>query len=256
MKRTAQYDLSGRTAIITGGAGGFGISIAQRLLGAGANVALWDSNPALLEAANSTLGHKTLNQVVDISDEAAVTQAALAVSTHYGSIDILINNAGILGTVANLWEVPTDEFRRVLDINLTGTFICCKVIVPYMRRQPASKMNRGRIVNVSSIQAKEGMPQAAAYAASKAGMIALTKTLGKELAPENILVNAITPAAVMTAMSYEITPERKQQILDRIPMQRFLVSEEVADQVIWLSSDDCAFATGAVFDLSGGRATY
>jgi NAD(P)-dependent dehydrogenase (short-subunit alcohol dehydrogenase family) len=256
MKRHTHYDLSGRTAIITGGAGGFGIAIAQRLLAAGAQVALWDIDASLLRTAAASLQGKLLHQVVDICDSNHVAQACREVHTQFGSIDILINNAGILGAVANTWEVSVEEFRRVLDTNLTGAFICSKAVVPYLLANPEQSYNRGRIVNVSSIQAKEGMPQAAAYAASKAGLIALTKTLGKELAPTGILVNAITPAAVMTAMSDGITETRKQQILDRIPMQRFLLSEEVADQVIWLCSDDCSFATGAIFDLSGGRATY
>lgn len=255
MMRAAIYDFSGRTAIVTGGAGGFGRAIASRLVKAGASVALWDTDAVGLAETASLLGDRVIGQIVDITDETAVSNAADVVVKRFGGIDILVNNAGVLGPVANAWEVPTADFRRVLDINLTGAFICCRVIVPLLLANPVAG-NRGRIVNVSSIQGKEGMPQASAYAASKAGLIALTKTLGKELAEAGIFVNVITPAAVMTAMSDEITEERKQEILNRIPMRRFLTSDEVAAQVVWLCSDDCAFATGAVFDLSGGRATY
>jgi len=165
---------------------------------------------------------------------------------------------GVLGPVANAWEHATADFRRVLDINLTGAFICCRVVVPLMlANAPDTRFGRrGSIVNVSSIQGKEGMAKAAAYAASKAGLISLTKTLGKELAESGILVNAVTPAMVETAMSRALTPERAEEILNRIPMHRFGTVDEIAAQVVWLCSDDCSFATGAVFDLSGGRATY
>ena len=172
-----------------------------------------------------------------------------------GHIDTLVNNAGILGPVANAWEHSAEQFRRVLDVNLVGAFLCCRVLVPWLLKNPAGSW-RGRVVNVSSIQGKEGMAQAAAYAASKAGLISLTKTLGKELAQTGVLVNAVTPAAVMTAMADALTDERRQSILARIPMARFLEADEVAAQVAWLCSADCSFATGAVFDLSGGRATY
>lgn len=252
-----EYDFAGRVAIVTGGAGGFGHAIARRLLDAGAEVALWDARAEALDAMALTLtgGARLLSQAVDITDEAAVSSAALQVAERFGHIDTLVNNAGILGPVANTWEHTTEQFRRVLDVNLSGTFICCRVVVPWLLKNPAGEW-RGRIVNVSSIQGKEGMPQAAAYAASKAGIVALTKTLGKELAQLGVLVNAVTPAAVMTAMSEEITEARRQSILARIPMGRFLESDEVADQIAWLCSADCSFATAAVFDLSGGRATY
>jgi 3-oxoacyl-[acyl-carrier protein] reductase len=254
--RPASYDFSSRTAVVTGGAGGFGRAIAARLHQAGAAVALWDADEAAVRHAASEIGpERVLAQKVDITDESAVVAAARAVAAKFGRIDILTNNAGILGPVATTWEHTAADFRKVLDVNLTGAFICSRVIVPMMLGNPEAP-NRGRIVFVSSIQAKEGMPRAAAYAASKAGIIALTKTLGKELAESGILVNAITPAISETAMAVGLTSERRQEILDRIPMRRFVLVEEIAAQVAWLCSDDCSFATGAVFDLSGGRATW
>ncbi len=257
MSGGASYNFAGRVAVVTGGAGGLGRAIAARLLASGTHVALWDADlrAAQQTAADLAAPEFCIGQAVDVTDEAQVAQAAAELVLRFGHIDTLVNSAGILGPVANTWEHSTAEFRRVLDVNLTGAFICCRVLVPVMLENAPSAW-RGRIVNVSSIQGKEGMPQAAAYAASKAGLIALTKTLGKELAREGILVNAVTPAAVLTAMSHALTEERKQSILDRIPMGRFLEAEEVADQVAWLCSADCAFATGAVFDLSGGRATW
>jgi 3-oxoacyl-[acyl-carrier protein] reductase len=253
------YDFSGRTAVVTGGAGGFGKAIAERLLASGAKVDLWDVNQGGVERVTSEVALVAPQRVacrqVNVSDEGSVRAAAQAAVGQWGGIDILINNAGVLGPVASTWEHTTEQFRRVIDVNLTGAFICCRVVVPIMLNNPPSPL-RGRIVNVASIQGKEGMAQAAAYAASKAGLIGLTKSLGKDLAETGILANVITPAAVMTAMADEITEQRKQDILNRIPMRRFLTSEEVAAQVAWLCSADCSFATGAVFDLSGGRATY
>jgi NAD(P)-dependent dehydrogenase (short-subunit alcohol dehydrogenase family) len=253
----ATYNFSDRVAVVTGGAGGFGRSVARRLLDAGAAVALWDARSDAVLAAAQSLGNsgRVLAQTVDVTDEDAVMAAALAVESRFGHIDTLVNNAGILGPVANCWEHTTAQFRQVVDVNLTGPFICCRVLVPYLLKNEYGPW-RGRIVNVASIQGKEGMPQAAAYASSKAGLMALTKSLGKELAETGILVNVITPAAVLTDMSREISEDRKQSILARIPMGRFLTSDEVATQVAWLCSADCSFATGAVFDLSGGRATY
>jgi len=252
------YDFTGRTAVITGGAGGFGRAIAARLPASGASVALWDHDAAGVAAAAQLLGERALGQPVDTTDEAAVTAAAKAVLKRFDRIDFLINNAGILGPVSNTWEHSTEDFRRVLDVNLTGTFICCRVIVPLMlANTPDPKTGqRGHIVNVSSIQAKEGMPRAAAYAASKAGIVSLTKTLGKELAESGIPVNTVTPAIVATPMTLGISPEREKEIVARIPMRRFGTVEEIAAQIAWLCSEDCSFATGAVFDLSGGRATY
>ena len=257
-----RYEFSGRVAVVTGAAGGLGRAISRRLLDAGATVALWDARADAVVAAATALGQgqgrsadRLLAQTVDITNEASVAQAAQTVAERFGHIDTLVNNAGILGPVANTWEHSTEQFRQVLDVNLTGAFICCRVLVPWLLKNPPGPW-RGRIVNVSSIQGKEGMPQAAAYAASKAGLIALTKTLGKELAQTGVLANVITPAAVMTAMADALTDERRQAILHRIPMARFLEADEVAAQVAWLCSADCSFATAAVFDLSGGRATY
>lgn len=255
MSAALVYDFKGRVAVITGGSGGLGLAMAERLWGAGASVALWDAQTTHAAALAQRLGPRVLPLQVDVTSEASVAAAAQATREHFGHIDTLVNNAGILGPVANTWEHSPAQFRKVLEVNLVGAFLCCHAVIPLMLQNPASAW-RGRIVNVSSIQAKEGMPQAAAYAASKAGLIALTKTLGKELATEGILVNAITPAAVMTAMADALTDERRDAILARIPMRRFLTAEEVADQVAWLCSAECAFATGAVFDLSGGRATY
>ena len=254
----AQFNFAGRVAVVTGGAGGLGVAIAGHLLDAGAAVSLWDLREDALLAAAGALSHpgtalQTLS--VDITDEAQVARAAAATAQRFGHVDTLVNNAGILGPVADTWQHRPDEFRRVLDVNLTGAFLCCRALVPWLMRNPPGAW-RGRIVNVSSIQGKEGMPQAAAYAASKAGLIALTKSLGKELAASGILVNVITPAAVLTAMADQITQERRRSILARIPMARFLEADEVAAQVAWLCSADCSFATGAVFDQSGGRATY
>ena len=254
----AQFDFAGRVAVVTGGAGGLGVAIAGRLLDGGAAVSLWDMREDALQAAAEGLlqsGAALQTLLVDITDEAQVARAAAATAQRFGHIDTLVNNAGILGPVADTWQHRPDEFRRVVDVNLTGAFLCCRALVPWLMKNPPGAW-RGRIVNVASIQGKEGMPQAAAYAASKAGLIALTKSLGKELATSGILVNAITPAAVLTAMADQITEERRLAILARIPMARFLEADEVAAQVVWLCSADCSFATGAVFDQSGGRATY
>jgi 3-oxoacyl-[acyl-carrier protein] reductase len=262
MMRPAVYDFSGRTAIVTGGAGGFGRAIAARLHASGAAVALWDLDGSAAAAAAAALATPgaapAMGQAVDTTDEAAVNAAAQAVRARFGRVDMLVANAGILGPVADAWEHRTEDFRRVLDINLTGTFICTRVIVPLLLANAPDPQTgrRGGIVIVSSIQAKEGMPRAAAYAASKAGLIALTKTMGKELAESGIPVNAVTPSIVETAMTKGIDDARRAEILARIPMKRFGTTDEIAAQVAWLLSDDCSFATGAVFDLSGGRATY
>ncbi|MND29650.1 Acetoacetyl-CoA reductase [compost metagenome] len=245
------YDLEGRVALVTGAAGGFGTAISQRLHDCGAMVVHWDL-PAALEqqhlAALPCTG-------VDITDMESIDMAAAELRREFGRLDILVNNAGIVGTIAPLWEIPVAEFRRIIDVNLFGSFLVCRALVPLMI-ETARQSRFGRIVNVASIQAKEGMHQAAAYSAAKAGLVALTKSLGKELATADILVNAITPAASMTAMSIDAPRERLDDILSRIPMRRFLDPAEVASMVAWLSSSECSFSTGAVFDLSGGRATY
>ncbi len=248
---STHYDLDGRVAVVTGATGGFGVAISQRLRDCGATVIHWDLPAAVKNGALGDLPHAG----VDISDAKSIETAAIDLKQRFGRLDILVNNAGIVGNVAPLWEIPIEEFRRIIDINLFGSFLVCRALVPLMI-ETARTSRFGRIVNVASIQAKEGMHQAAAYSASKAGLVAMTKSLGKELAAANILVNAITPAASMTAMSIDAPKERLDDILSRIPMRRFLEPAEVANMVAWLSSSECSFSTGAVFDLSGGRATY
>jgi 3-oxoacyl-[acyl-carrier protein] reductase len=253
------YDLAGKTAIITGGAGGFGCAIAKRLLASGAAVSLWDVAADRLEAAAGQLGAGSPAPVawrrVDITDADAIRGAVEAERAAFGRLDILVNNAGILGEMKPIWETDPAIVRDVFEVNLMGAYLCMRAVLPVMRMQ-AARPHRGHIVNVASIQGKEGMPLSAAYSASKAGLIGLTKSVGKELAQEGIYVNCITPAAAETAMAKLITPERKADILRRIPMGRLVEVDEVARMVAWLVSTDCSFSTGAVFDLSGGRATY
>lgn len=243
-----------RAVIITGGARGIGFAVAQRLAADGCRIAIWDRDAGEATTAAAALGPDHRAFACDVADEAAVGTAAEASWQAFGRIDGLVNNAGILGPVAPLWEHSATDFRRVIDVNLIGTFLVSKACAIRMRAQ--SGPNRGRIVNVSSIQAKEGMPMAAAYAASKAGIVSLTKTLGKELARDGILVNCITPAAAETDMAKLITPERRAEIMGRIPMGRFVEVQEISAMIAWLLSAECSFSTGAVFDLSGGRATY
>ncbi len=243
-----------RPVIVTGGARGIGLGIARRLAREGRPVALWDRDGAEAARAAEALGPGHAAFACDIADEMQVEAAAEATWKRFGAVGGLVNNAGILGPVAPLWEHPAADFRRVIDVNLVGTFLVSKACVKRMLAQDGPA--RGRIVNVSSIQAKEGMPMAAAYAASKAGILALTKTLGKEAARDGILVNAVTPAAAETDMAREITDARKAEIVARIPMGRFVEVGEIAALVGWLLSDECGFSTGATFDISGGRATY
>jgi 2-dehydro-3-deoxy-L-rhamnonate dehydrogenase (NAD+) len=259
MSGTTRYALDGKTAIITGGAGGIGRAMARLMLDCGASVSLWDvSAPALRDSADTLLSdvpRRITTRLVDITDHAAVAAAVELDREAFGRIDIFVNNAGILGDVKPVWETDPLDFRRVLEVNLIGAYHCMRAVMPLMRRQ-AAQPHRGHIVNVASIQGKEGMPLAAAYSASKAGIIALTKSAAKEVATEQIFVNCITPAAAETAMAKLLTPARRADILGRIPMGRFVSVEEIASMVAWLSSDDCSFSTGAIFDLSGGRATY
>jgi 3-oxoacyl-[acyl-carrier protein] reductase len=246
-----QIDLKGRGAVVTGGAQGFGRAIAERFVASGARVAIWDHDAALAEKTAGEIGAGVTVFKVDVSDLAAVERARDQTLAALGRIDILVNNAGIAGINKTVWETDLEEWRKVLRINLDGPFICCKAIVPSMVAQ-----NYGRIVNIASIAGKEGNPNAAHYSASKAGLIALTKSLGKELAGYEIAVNAVTPAAARTAIFDQMTQKHIDFMLSKIPKGRFVLVEELAAMVAWLASEDCAFSTGAVFDISGGRATY
>lgn len=246
-----KIDLSSRCAVVTGGAQGFGRAITERLVASGAHVAIWDHDEVLAEKCATEIGRAATAFRVDVADPEAVERTRDATLSALGRIDILVNNAGIAGVNKTVWETDLEEWRRVLRVNLDGPFICCKAIVPGMRTQ-----GYGRIVNIASIAGKEGNPNAAHYSASKAGLIALTKSLGKELADQNIMVNAVTPAAARTAIFEQLTKAHIDFMLSKIPKGRFVLVEEVAAMVAWLVSDDCAFSTGAVFDISGGRATY
>ena len=251
-----QIDLKGRVAIITGGARGIGYAIAERFLTSGADVCLWDMDQARLgESAAQLRAAHPARQVrscaLDLSDEAAVAVATAELAEALGHIDILVNNAGITGGNGPTWTLEPEVWRRVIDVNLVAPYLTCRAVVPHML-----KGGWGRIVNVASIAGKEGNPNASHYSASKAGLIALTKSLGKELATQGVLVNAITPAAAKTEIFDQMKQEHIDYMLSRIPMGRFLQVNEAAAMVTWLASNDCAFTTGSVFDISGGRATY
>ena len=248
-----QFDLKGRRAVVTGGAQGIGRAIAERILRSGGRVSLWDCDATLLDTAAREIA--SLGEVhtatVDVTQDGQVDAATAATAAHFGGIDILVANAGITGPNMTTWEYPPDEWRRVLEVDLTGIFLCCRAVVPHMRRQ-----HYGRIVNIASIAGKEGNPNASAYSAAKAGVIALTKSLGKELAGENIAVNCITPAAAKTRMFEQMTQAHIDYMLSKIPRARFVQVEEIAALAVWLVSEENSFATGAVYDISGGRATY
>ena len=248
-----QIDLHHRIAVVTGAAQGIGLSIATRLLSSGATVSLWDRDRALLATAAEQCGEQTSvsSETVDVSDAASVSTATAATIRKHGKIDILVANAGIAGPNHTTWDYPIDTWKQVIDINLIGVFLCCHAVVPHMLRQ-----GYGRIVNVASIAGKEGNPNASAYSASKAGVIAFTKSLGKETAQHNIAVNCITPAAARTRIFDQMTQEHIDFMLSRIPRGRFLEVDEVSAMVAWLVSEENSFTTGAVFDISGGRATY
>jgi NAD(P)-dependent dehydrogenase (short-subunit alcohol dehydrogenase family) len=246
-----KIDLNGRCAVVTGGAQGFGRAIAERFVASGAKVAIWDNDQALAEKTAKAVGAGVMALKVDVTDLAAVEKTRDETLEAFGKIDIFVNNAGIAGVNKTVWETDFDEWRKVLRINLDGPFICCKAIAPTMIKQ-----NYGRIVNIASIAGKEGNPNAAHYSASKAGLIALTKSLGKELAQYNIMVNAVTPAAAKTAIFDQMTQAHIDFMLSKIPKNRFVLVEELAALAAWLASEDCSFSTGAVFDISGGRATY
>jgi 3-oxoacyl-[acyl-carrier protein] reductase len=252
-----RYDLAGRAIVVTGGAGGIGRAIARASLSAGARVSLWDRSRRALDAAAAELaaGDRVALRIADVTSESSVAAALVGDVRAFGRIDAFVNNAGILGEVAPLWATSPDEFRRVVDVNLTGAYLCLRAVLGVMRVQ-APRPLRGHVVNVASIQGKEGMALAGAYSASKAGVISLTKTAAKETADVGIIVNCVTPAAAETAMAAGISAERRDDILRRIPLGRFVGVDEIAATVAFLCSDDCSFSTGAVFDLSGGRATY
>jgi 3-oxoacyl-[acyl-carrier protein] reductase len=248
-----QIDLSQRHAVVTGGGQGIGFAVAKRLLLSGASVSLWDCDAEVLAAAQSQLANpeRVSAEIVDVSDPDSVAAATEATFSKRRRIDILVANAGIAGPNHKTWEYPVDAWKRVIDINLLGVFLCNRAIVPHMIAQ-----NYGRIVNVASIAGKEGNPNASAYSASKAGVIALTKSLGKETASSNIAVNCITPAAARTRIFEQMTQQHIDFMLSKIPRGRFLEVDEVSAMVAWLVSEENSFTTGAVFDLSGGRATY
>jgi 3-oxoacyl-[acyl-carrier protein] reductase len=246
-----QYDLKGRVAVITGGAQGIGFAVARRMAASGAHIAIWDRDEGLAQAAAAELGPDARAYGVNVTDGPAMKAAAEAVRAAQGPIGILVASAGIAGNNAKVVDYDPAEWQRILDINLTGIFNSCRAVLPQMMEQ-----NYGRIVNVASIAGKEGNPNAGAYSASKGGVIALTKSLGKEHAGQNIAVNCVTPATAKTRILDTLTPEFINYMLSRIPRARFLEVDEAASMITWLCSEENSFTTGATFDLSGGRATY
>ena len=245
------FDFKNRTAIVTGGAQGFGLDISQRFLKSGANVIIWDNDSKTLEKATKDLDNKNLSaSVVDVSNYMEVDKNVKEI-TKNNKIDILINNAGITGPTASLWDYDIKMWKKVVEINLMGTFHCCKAVVPNMILN-----NYGRIVNVASVAGKDGNANASAYSVGKAGAIGLTKSLGKELADKNIAVNAVTPAGAKTRILDQMTKEHVQKMLSKVPRGRFLEVEEFTSLICWLSSEENTFSTAAVFDISGGRSTY
>ena len=245
------YDFKNRTAIVTGGAQGFGLDIAKRFLDSGGKVIIWDIDTKMIEQVIKELDNPNLSSnIVDVSNYSEVERNVNEI-TNRSNIDILINNAGITGPTATLWEYDIDMWKKVVDINLMGTFNCCRAIVPNM-----IKNNYGRIVNVASVAGKDGNANASAYSVGKAGAIGLTKSLGKELADKNIAVNAVTPAGAKTRILDQMTQEHVQRMLSKVPRGRFLEVEEFTSLICWLSSEENTFSTAAVFDISGGRSTY
>ena len=245
------FNFNSRTALVTGGAQGFGLDIAKRFLESGANVIIWDIDPKMTENAIKELNNPNLSSnIVDVSNYQEVEKCVNEILKK-SNIDILINNAGITGPTATLWEYDVEMWKKVVDVNLLGTFNCCKTIVPNM-----IKNNYGRIVNVASVAGKDGNANASAYSVGKAGAIGLTKSLGKELADKNIAVNAVTPAGAKTRILDQMTKEHVQRMLSKVPRGRFLEVEEFTSLICWLSSEENTFSTAAVFDISGGRSTY
>lgn len=248
-----RIDLSNRVAIVTGAARGIGYAIAERLLQSGAAVSMWDLDAAALRTAGQSLASlgKAAVEQVDVSDENAVNRAVQSTAQRFGKIDILVNNAGIGGPIVQTWEYDLDTFRKVFDVNVVGVFLGCKAVIPIMRKQ-----NYGRIVNIASIAGKNGTPNFSAYGASKAAVIALTKALGRELADTEILVNAVCPSVAETEILSTFTPEKIKWMVEQVPKGRFVQPAEIAAMVAWLSSEECSFSTGQLFDISGGRSVY
>ena len=246
-----QFDLKNRTALITGGAQGFGFDIAKKFLNSGANVIIWDIDEKELQNVIKKINNSKLSyNVVDVSNFEKINQTVLEINKKT-NIDILINNAGITGPTAELWNYSINDWNKVIEINLNGTFNCCKAVVPYMIEN-----NYGRIVNISSVAGKDGNANASAYSSSKAAVLALTKSLGKELAEKNIAVNAVTPSGAKTRILDQMTDKHVKFMLSKVPRRRFLELEELSSLVCWLSSEENSFSTAAVFDISGGRSTY
>ena len=247
-----EYNFKGRTAVITGGAQGFGFAISKRMIDSGGNVIIWDIDKKAIEIAGKEINSKNFSfQIVDITNFSDVEKSVGDLEKQFGNIDIFVNNAGMTGMNAKVWDYPLEEWKKVIELNLNATFYCCKAIVPHM-----IKNNYGRIVNIASIAGKEGNPNASAYSTSKAGVIGLTKSLGKELSDKNIAVNCVTPAAAKTRIFDQMTKEHIDYMLSKIPRNRFAKVDELASLVCWLASEENSFSTAAVFDLSGGRATY
>jgi 3-oxoacyl-[acyl-carrier protein] reductase len=246
-----QYDLKNKTAVITGGAQGFGLDIAKKFLSFGAKVFIWDIDENELIKATKEINNPKLEyNLVDVSNFEEIESTAKKIVSS-NKIDILINNAGITGPTAELWNYNNDDWKKIIEINLYGTFYCCKVIVPYMLKQ-----KYGRIVNIASVSGKDGNVNASAYSSAKAGVIGLTKSLGKELATYNIAVNAVTPAGAKTRILNQMSKEHVQKMLSKVPRGRFLEVDELSSLICWLSSEENSFSTAAVFDISGGRSTY
>ncbi len=246
-----KLDFAGRTAAITGGAMGIGLAVARRLVDSGARVALWDCDEQALAQAKSTLGGNVHTWLLDVADASAVARVTQATEDALDGIDVLVCSAGITGPNVPLADYPVDAWKRVFEVNVHGVFLCNRAVTPVMQ-----KKDYGRIVNIASVAGKEGNPNASAYSASKAAVIGLTKSLGKELAKTGIRANCVTPAAVRTAIFDQMTQQHIDFMLSKIPLGRFGTVDEIAALVCWLASEDCSFSTGAVFDLSGGRATY
>tara|TARA_B100000614_G_C14487751_1_gene469415 strand:- start:419 stop:1168 length:750 start_codon:yes stop_codon:yes gene_type:complete len=247
-----KYNFNDRVAIVTGGAQGFGLAITKKIIQSGGKVVIWDIDNDAVQKAKKEINSDNFSfQLVNVTDFKAVEVSIKELEKKFGKIDIFVNNAGITGMNAKVWEYPLEEWKKVIELNLNSTFYCCKAIVPYM-----IKNNYGRIINIASIAGKEGNPNASAYSTSKSGVIGFTKSLGKELADKNIAVNCVTPAAAKTRIFDQMTDEHINYMLSKIPRNRFAKVDELASLVCWLASEENSFSTGAVFDLSGGRATY